>query len=759
MLPKLLALCIAGAPLLAAAAETTEQGRNLLRNTRLVAGLPSGWTLMSRVVPVFSEGDDFVARTDDLVKGPSGYPAFLVNVLSQQGVPGPYGVERELYFCTEPFRVPEDGDFTASVYIRGDGKGTMEVIGNGSPEKPEIPFSITENEGWQRISCRFGGSKSKRLYTLCFRLNGKFWFDAFQVNAGKEATDYASQFPAEVALHPAKGDASEVRIQFDDEPARVEWTATGARKGDLLKGRVIDLDQKASELPSITLDGSALQTGSWDYALPGINPLGQFRVETWIEDAAGKRDSSFNELVMTRLRRPHYWGKDAPGSPFGTLAEPTVSQLVTAKAVGLNWVRLHDAGIQALGWFYVEPKPGEWQFRDDIIDRYRDHGFLILGELGTAPHFRSRAKTGAAEPPSIKSTKTTAFFAPLNPEEFGDYAKRAVTHFGDKITHYDIWNEPWHPSFFHVDYVTTAPKTLDRASDVGAGNGWYINSESAPEDYARLQKTAFDAVQSVDPKIQVVGMNTHTHKAKEGRFGGDVWSQRMADARALETLDIVGYHQYNTSGSFGPPNDALNKEIRGTFAPFGGVESLKKSGHPIWMTEGSPLTKKTFSGFYHYSLPYQDDEDYRANSDRLARYMVRLLAEGVDRMFLYSLDAWAGFGQSGRARLFVNEDGFPHPTAASAANVTWHLENTKFRRAFKLANQPGTAYVFDGPQLTTAALIPDPEKQMLVPKPAESSIVVEDLFGNPPDVEKTGTLLFLRGSKEQMEILLKKLET
>ncbi len=741
-------------------AETAKPNENLLRNTRLVAGLPSGWVLMNRVVPTFSEGDDFVARTDETVKGPSGYPAFLVNVLSQQGVAGSYGVERELFFCTEPFCVPEDGEFTASVYVRGSGKGALEVIGNGALKKAKAEFSVAEKNGWQRITCRFKGTKAERLYSLWFRLNGKFWFDAFQVNAGSEATAYGSQLPAEVALTPARGDASQVRTHFDDEPALMEWTVTGASPGDRLRGRVVDLDNQTADLSDVSLDGSTLQKGSWNYAMPSLNSLGQFRVETWIEDAKGQRRSAFNEMVVTRLRRPHFWGKDAPDSPFGVHAQPTSSQILAAKAAGFNWVRLHDTGIQALGWFYVEPKPGEWKFHDDKIDRYRNQKLLILGELGTAPHFRSRAKNAGVELPPIEATKTTAFFAPENPDEYSDYVRRAVQHYGDKIGHYDIWNEPWHPSFFHVDYVTKRPETLDRASDVGTGGkGWYLNAESAPEDYARLQKAAFDPIRKINPKTQVVGMGTHTHKGKEGRISGDIWSQRMATAGGMETLDIVGYHQYNTSGAIGPENDSLNKEIQWTFAPLGGVAGIEKSGHPVWMTEGSPIVKKTFSGFYHYSLPYRDTENYRENSDRIARFMVRLLCEGIDREFLYSMDAWSGFGQPGRARVFVNEDGFPHPTAAAAANVTWHLENTKFRRAFKLAGESGTAYVFDGQKSTTAVLIPNPGTSISLPNLTVPAIEMEDLFGNPPDGEKTETLLFLRGTSPEMTVLLKDLET
>jgi hypothetical protein len=763
--PLLQTACLAAAAFLFAAslpaAETAAPSEaNLLRNTRLVNGLPSGWVLLNRLVPVFSAGDDFVARTDKTTIGPSGYPSFLVDMRHREGVTGPYGKEHDLYFFSELFQVPADGEYTASVFVRGQGSGTLEIIGDKQTKKAGEKFSLTEQDGWKRLSCRFKGSATERLYALRLRLNGTFHFDGFQVNPGSQPTDYASQFPAEVALSPADGDAAAVRTQFDDEASRVAWTVTGASSGDILKGKVIDLDNRSADLPNVTLKGESLETGDWDYALSGLNPRGQFRIEAWVENAEGIRRSSFNELVMTRLRRPHYWGQDAPASPFGTHAEPTSAQILAAKAAGFNWVRLHDAGIQALGWFYVEPEPGVWRFDDGKIDRYRNQNLLILGELGTAPHFRSHAKNATAKPRPVESTKTTAFFAPLEPAEYGDYVKRAVEHFRGKIAHYDIWNEPWHPSFFPVDYVTTAPQTLDRASDVGTGGeGWYLNSASSPENYARLQNEAFAKVKEIDPSIQVVGMNTHTHKGKEGRFSGDVWSQRMAEANGLKTLDVVGYHQYNLTGKIGPQDDALGKEIKWTFAPLGGVEAIKKSGQSVWMTEGSPLARKTFSGFYRHSLPYRDEEDYRANSDRLARYMVRLLSEGMDRMFLYSMDACAGFGEGPRARLFVNEDGFPHPTAAAASNVTWHLENTKYIRSFRLKGQPGTAYVFESPDSTVAVLIPDPAASLPIPKTAGASVKMEDLFGNPPEGDQTETLLFLRGSRGEMAAILKNLET
>ena len=61
------------------------------------------------------------------------------------------------------------------------------------------------------------------------------------------------------------------------------------------------------------------------------------------------------------------------------------------KALGYNWVRLHDAGWEYTGWWWLERTPGTWTFRDDAIRRYRDQHLTILGQLGTAPTWASAA--------------------------------------------------------------------------------------------------------------------------------------------------------------------------------------------------------------------------------------------------------------------------------------------------------------------------------------------------------------------------------
>ena len=82
-----------------------------------------------------------------------------------------------------------------------------------------------------------------------------------------------------------------------------------------------------------------MQQGSLNYDVFERRPYGPFRIEAWIENAEGERISTFNELVINRLRRPQYWAQDAPDSAFGVHTNPTTRHLLMAKAAGVNWVR------------------------------------------------------------------------------------------------------------------------------------------------------------------------------------------------------------------------------------------------------------------------------------------------------------------------------------------------------------------------------------------------------------------------------------
>src|SRR5262249_30251697 len=152
-----------------------------------------------------------------------------------------------------------------------------------------------------------------------------------------------------------------------------------------LKAKVVNLYGQEKSLPDVKLASDFLCRGQLRYDVFAGRPLGQFRIEAWVEDSSGKRISSFNELLVTRLRRARHWNEDAPESPFGVHMASLKRPIKLAKAIGLNWTRLHDAGCAYTCWAFLEPQKGQWRFSDEDIARYRANRIEILGMLGTAP--------------------------------------------------------------------------------------------------------------------------------------------------------------------------------------------------------------------------------------------------------------------------------------------------------------------------------------------------------------------------------------
>ena len=137
-------------------------------------------------------------------------------------------------------------------------------------------------------------------------------------------TDYDSAYPCEVSLSLPKSETSTPRIQFSDEPALITYAVTGkarpfrAAGSPILKSKVITLYGEEKNLPDIALSENFLSTGNIKYDVFPLHALGQFRVETWVENATGDRISSYNEIVVTRTVQDLTAGS---GISFGDLGE------------------------------------------------------------------------------------------------------------------------------------------------------------------------------------------------------------------------------------------------------------------------------------------------------------------------------------------------------------------------------------------------------------------------------------------------------
>jgi len=133
-------------------------------------------------------------------------------------------------------------------------------------------------------------------------------------------------------------------VQFDDELPLIRFCISGNIPDAVLKVKVVNLYGEEKSLPNVAIGDGFIHYGMLRYNVFPDKPYGAFRIEAHVKKPNGERISPYYEIIVHRLHRPHYWMKDAPNSPFGIHTNSTVRHIMMAKAVGVNWTRLHDAG-------------------------------------------------------------------------------------------------------------------------------------------------------------------------------------------------------------------------------------------------------------------------------------------------------------------------------------------------------------------------------------------------------------------------------
>lgn len=693
--------------------------RNLLRISRLPLGLQSGWTLDRDN----SDGDDVLIAGDPETIGPSGAPAMKISTAEPTRI------------YSAPFAVPlAFRPHTASLYVKTAEKVRLTVLAAG----PTVGDKTVQPEGkgeWERIEVTFTPQLMVPSYTLKLEVNGNAWVDALQVEPGTHAGPYTSAAACEVSLTCPESDASMARVQFEDEPTVVQYCVTGAAPGASLKMRLVNVYGEQKDLTPVVLGTATLHQGTLNYGAFATHPFGPQRIEAWVEDPTGKVVSTYNELVINRLRRPRYWGKDAPDSPFGVHTNSTTRHNLMAKACGINWTRLHDAGLQYLGWYHLEPEPGKWTFHDKEIYRYRRDHIKVLGELGTAPFWASYY------PGKAHSGYFDRFYQPKKLEDYANYVRVVTQRYKGIIDAYDVWNEPWIWAWWGVGY--------DEGKTDREG---YVTSKEPQADFARLMETAYRNAKATDPGIRILGFNSTTGGSGSRSFGGSEWTRGVLKAGGLDFCDAICYHNY-IGGRSCYPEDVVEKGFKTATGPI--QEQFGKLPKPVWMTEGSAGRDTVGPGFYRLTIPYDNNEDLFETGDRVCRQIVSLLSAGVEKTFVYSMHGHSYLGNKAEWRVIVNEDGQLHPSGCAYSAMAWLLEDTKFVERLEVA-EGVYAYLFAGAGRAVAAISCGPSSATWK-LPTSAGVSATDLFGNPvaPGSTFSGHLTYLTaGTADELQTVL-----
>ncbi len=656
--------------------------KNFFRNSRFPLGLPCGWN-------IDRDSRTATCEADAGHPGEGGIPSLVMKA------------EKGFTLYSEPFQTHQpDKPHTVAFAYQCDSTCRVDVLCEGRSLSGQ---ALAPTKDWQTatLACVLPGDAL--CFCLRFNGNGTFRLDALRAFAGAADAAFSDRM-CEVALAPGRSEIAETRIQFVDEQADVRFCVTGDAGGAVLKSCVTDLYGTCLPLADRPVPASAKRfEGVLRFDVFPARPLGQFRLEAWVE-RDGKRVSPYNEIVMTRLARPIFWNQDAPDSAFGChfiASDPTIRMM---KACGINWARLHDAGTEYCGWWNLEPEKGQWAFMDDDLLRYRKNKIKIFAQLGTTPAWASHyGDLGCKHMGYFEK-----FFRPKNNADFNTYVKTFVERYKGVIDEYFVWNEPW-------------------------GNWWesgqdarFFGKDDAKRDFAELCRGAYQTVKAVDPSIKVAGFNTTSGGV------GKQWTAGVYAAGGMTSCDMIDFHLY-TKNATCLNDDSVEQAYRDAVGElFTNVPNA--GGKPIYMSEGQGGSTGSsgvgcrMTGLYKRCITWQPEEDVAGLAEKNCRYTVSLLAQKVAKVFLYTAHGYTSLAKAPSFVVLLGADGYPHPGLAAYSHLTHSLEGKQFVRKVALGENR-FAYLFAGRNGTCAVLCGGREARL--PFIQDPAIRWTDLFGNP----------------------------
>jgi polysaccharide biosynthesis protein PslG len=227
-----------------------------------------------------------------------------------------------------------------------------------------------------------------------------------------------------------------------------------------------------------------------------------------------------------------------------------------ARATGASWVR------EDFHWGAFEPTPGQWNWSagDRLMRNASLSGMEVLGMVGYSAEW-------AASGPTI-------YHPPADPDAYAAFCRRLVERYGPGGTFWqanpglsprplqalEIWNEPWHASFWRP--------------------------QPNPSGYAALVRAAAAAIHAANPTVKVLAsadvfqMRTDTPESLD-------WFRLLlqADPTLFRTqVDAYSVHLY--SQERGPYDTVAQQRWRYDRSLITrDLAAAAGATHPLWITE------------------------------------------------------------------------------------------------------------------------------------------------------------------------------
>jgi len=650
---------------------------NLLHTSSFPLGITAPWAAK----------DDGIVYQTTSSKAPTGQPGLILHDTPDGG--------RRVAGLITPFQGKQGETHTFSLWAKTDEPGKRLHIRMGPPEedlwKPPFQKDVLLTDKWERYSFTLKlpfSASGFYMAQLMAHDRGDLHVDGLMVEVGETMSPF--ERTAETELH-LKAHQNFYALYTENEPFTYDMAVYGDVPGTglVIRSELIDIYDHRTELPEIALDALPyIETHT--LPLEDTRAFGSYVLKSAVFDAEGHQVSRFAEVILHRIRSPRHPDAYVYESPFGVHFKNTPINAAAAKRLGANWVR----GNYIVSWAAVEPQPGNWNWSsvESFVRNLEANKLHGLAYLGGVPRWASTADSTWTR----SWYRTTAAVSPDKYDEWEEYATRLFRRYGNRITAWENWNEPYWPGFFPMDEVNGQPV------------------RGTPDMFMEQARRVKRAAAKVDPDLELI-WNTGFH----AQSGAKQFEQELLRQGILEVTDHLSIHGYPTS-MMGYPDDYFGKYLQEIAHAFGTYRVPAQ----IWNTEGGSGPSKIIN-LYTDSAPRGKRKERHARADFLVRYYISNLSKGIEKFFYYAFfqeNTWR------KSYTCHNADGTMSNVHVAYSNLAWHLEGKPFVKTVPL-QQDIYAHLFHGEQESVAVIIGKSTGTLTA---TSKNVVLRDLYGNEP---------------------------
>ncbi|MDR2675131.1 MAG: hypothetical protein LBC18_09780, partial [Opitutaceae bacterium] len=307
--------------------------------------------------------------------------------------------------------------------------------------------------------------------------------------------------------------------------------------------------------------------------------------------------------------------------------------LEVARRAGFRWLRLYPPLLTK--WMVLEPKPGQWRFKTDDLQRAKTAGFQIIGSFDTAPDWAADL-----DPKSPVKNRWSRAYPPADLPAWKNYVTRTFNELSPYINAWEIWNEP---------------------------DGGYMQVRPGlKKDDVML--TLLDATREA---LDATGRPFHLLAPAVSRVEAGL-AFKILERGGGAKMDALSFHYYNFT-STSPEPDFLKTML----ARYRSHRNRAGEPMPLWQSEGGVYISGGRSWLETYRIPPSSSMLPANSAAAMVRAALFFKAEGLRRYIGFAAHAveTGRNTQTDECSGYIEVTGVPSLGVAAHAAMVWLTED------------------------------------------------------------------------------------